>query len=156
MATWPRLSPRCEGLALRDVLDSNVWVSGLIRPQGPPGRVLAALRSGAIEAVASWDLAEEIAEVLRRPKLARYGLSEEDVREALVLLAPLLPSVDVEVAVRDPDDAPVVASALAGGVEAIVTGDAHLLDDPDLRAWLEERGIDVISPADLLTILASR
>ena len=119
----PRLSPKCEGLALRVVLDSNVWVSGLIRPQGPPGRVLAALRSGAIEGVASWALAEEIAEVLRRPKLARYGLSEDDVREALVLLAPLLPSVDVDVAVRDPDDAPVVASALAGGVEAIVTGD---------------------------------
>jgi predicted nucleic acid-binding protein len=83
-------------------------------------------------------------------------LDEDDVREALVLLAPLLPSVDVEVAVRDPDDAPVVASALAGDVEAIVTGDAHLLDDPDLRTWLEERGIDVISPAELLTILVSR
>jgi predicted nucleic acid-binding protein len=106
--------------------------------------------------MASWDLAEEIVDVLRRPKLARYGLSEDDVREALVLLAPLLPSVDVEVAVRDPDDAPVVASALAGGVQAIVTGDAHLLDDSDLRAWLEDRGVGVISPAELLTILASR
>lgn len=117
---------------------------------------MAALRSGAIEAVASWDLAEEIVDVLRRPKLARYGLSENDVREALVLLAPLLPSVDVEVAVRDPDDAPVVASALAGGVEAIVTGDAHLLDDAALRAWLEDRAIDIISPAELLTILGWR
>jgi predicted nucleic acid-binding protein len=94
--------------------------------------------------------------VLRRPKLARYGLGEEDVREVLVLLAPLLPSVDVEVAIRDPDDAPVVASALAGGVEAIVTGDMHLLDDPELRDWLAERGIDVISPAELMRRLPAR
>jgi predicted nucleic acid-binding protein len=94
--------------------------------------------------------------VLRRPKLARYGLGEEDVREVLVLLAPLLPSVDVEVAIRDPDDAPVVASALAGGVEAIVTGDVHLLDDPELRDWLAERGIDVISPAELMRRLPAR
>ena len=127
-----------------------MWVSGLIRPQGPPGRVLKALRAGAIDAVASWALAEEIAEVLRRPRLARYGLSEDDVREALVLLAPLLPAVDVEVAIRDRDDVPVVASALAGRVDAIVTGDAHLLEDPDLKAWLAERGIEVLRPSELL------
>jgi putative PIN family toxin of toxin-antitoxin system len=112
--------------------------------------VLEALRAGAIEAVASWKLAEEIVEVLRRPKLARYGLSEADVRETLVLLAPLLPSVDVDVEIRDPDDAPVVAAALVGRADAIVTGDAHLLDDPALRGWLTQRGVEVIPPAELL------
>jgi len=71
-------------------------------------------------------------------------------REVLVLLAPLLPAVDVDVPIRDPDDAPVVASALAGGVEAIVRGDARLLDDPRLKAWLGRRDIEVISPAELL------
>jgi predicted nucleic acid-binding protein len=92
--------------------------------------------------------------VLRRPKLPRYGLSERDVRESLVLLAPLLPSVEVEVATRDRDDLPVVASAVAGRVEAIVTGDAHLLDDQGLREWLAERGIEVFSPKELLRRLA--
>jgi putative PIN family toxin of toxin-antitoxin system len=112
--------------------------------------VLRAVRSGAVDAVASWELAEEIVEVLRRPKLARYGITEDDVREVLILLAPLLPAVDVEVPIRDPDDAPVVASALAGGAEAIVSGDAHLLEDLGLRAWLEPRGIEVMSPAQLM------
>ena len=93
--------------------------------------------------------------MLRRPKLARCGLSEQDVRETLVLLAPLLPSVDVEVAIRDRDDVPVVASAVAGRVDAIVTGDAHLLGDPDLREWLAERGIDLLSPGELLQRLAA-
>ena len=77
------------------------------------------------------------------------------MREALVLLAPLLPAVDVAVAIRDRDDVPVVASALAGRVDAIVTGDAHLLEDPDLKAWLAERGIEVLRPSELLHRLAA-
>jgi predicted nucleic acid-binding protein len=82
-------------------------------------------------------------------------LSERDVRETLVLLAPLLPSVDVEVAIGDRNDVAVVASAVAGRVEAIVTGDAHLLEDPDLRGWLAERRIDALSPTELLQRVAA-
>ena len=82
---------------------------------------------------------------MHRPKLRRYRVTEEDVRDVLVLLAPLLPSVEVDVAARDPGDAPVIAAALAGRADAIVTGDGDLLDDQDVRAWLEERGVEVIS-----------
>jgi len=82
---------------------------------------------------------------MHRPKLRRYRVTEEDARDVLVLLAPLLPSVEVDVPVRDPADAPVIAAALAGRADAIVTGDGDLLDDQDVRAWLEERGVEVIS-----------
>jgi predicted nucleic acid-binding protein len=54
-----------------------------------------------------------------------------------------------------PDDVPVVASAVAGRVEAIVTGDAHLLEDADLRALLPERRIEVLSPTELLQRVAA-
>ncbi len=100
--------------------------------------------------MASWELAEEIAEVLRRPRFRRYDIDEQDIREALFLLAPLLPSVEVVVPIRDPDDAPVVGAAVQGRAEAIVTGDQDLLADAELRAWLEERAIDVLTPAVLL------
>ena len=100
--------------------------------------------------VASWALAEEIAEVLRRPKLRRYRIGEDDIRDVLLLLAPLLPTVDVRVEVRDPDDTPVIAAAIAGQVDAIVTGDKDLLEDPSLVTWLAARGIDVVTPAELL------
>src|SRR5207244_3143659 len=103
---------RFGGAALRVVVDTNVWVSGLILPDSAPGRVLDAIRLGAITAVASWDLATEIAEVLRRPRLRRYGIGEDDVEDVLVLLAPFLPGVEVEAPVRDPTDAPVIAAAL--------------------------------------------
>ncbi len=137
----------------RAVVDSNVWVSGLITPGGTPGRVLEAVRDGQIDAVASWELAEEIVEVLRRPAMRRYGVTEGDIEAVLAVLGPLLPDVDVAVELRDPDDAPVIAAALAGRAPVIVTGDRDLLDDANLVAWLAERGQTVMMPADVLAVL---
>lgn len=112
-----------------------------------------AVRDGRVAAVASWELAAEIAEVLGRPRIRALGVTERDAAEALALLAPLLPDVDVEVEPRDPDDVPVIAAALAGSAEAIVTGDLDLLDDAAVRGWIEARGIAVLDPAGLLARL---
>jgi putative PIN family toxin of toxin-antitoxin system len=93
--------------------------------------------------------------VLTRPHLARYGVTGEDVDELLALLAPLLPDVDVEVEIRDPDDAKVVGCAIAARADAIVTGDRDLLDDRELRGWLERRGVEVVTPPALLERIAA-
>ena len=103
--------------------------------------------------MASWELAEEVVEVLRRPRIARYGITEGDVADVLVLMAPLLPGVEANVEIRDPDDAKVVGAALAGRADAIVTGDRDILDDPDLRRWLEHHGVEVLTPAEFLRAL---
>ena len=121
---------------MRVVLDANVWVSGLLYPDGTSGRILESVRQGAITAVASWALADEVAEVLRRPRITKpYGIDEADVRAILQLI-------------RDADDAPVVAAALAGGAEAIVSGDKDLFD-PALRAWLADRHVRVLTPREV-------
>lgn len=112
--------------------------------------MLAAIRTGVIEPVVSWELAAELADVVRRPKLARYEISPEEVGELLVILARWLPTVDVEVQLRDARDAPVVAAAIAGDAEAIVTGDLDLLENDALRGWLAERAVGLFSPAELL------
>ncbi|HET6643610.1 MAG TPA: putative toxin-antitoxin system toxin component, PIN family [Gaiellaceae bacterium] len=138
---------------MRVVVDSNVWVSGLIRPDGPPGRILNAILEERIEVVSSWELVDEVSGVLSRPKLARYRLAAGDVRDLLRSLARTLPTVDVDVDIRDPDDAPVVAAAVAGKADAIVTGDGDLLEDAELREWLIERGVAVLTPAELIARL---
>jgi hypothetical protein len=143
------------GAGLRVVVDTNVWVSGLIVPDGTAGRVLEATRLGLLEPLVSWELAREIVEVLRRPAIRRYGVTEGDIEELLIVLGPLLPDVEIEVDVRDPHDAPVVAAAVAARGEAIVTGDRDLLDDPALRAWLSERSIVVLTPTEVLARLAT-
>ena len=107
------------------------------------------MRNRELEVVISWDLAAELRDVLGRPKLRDYEVSGDDVRDLLSLIAAGLSSVDVEVELRDPDDAAVVAAAIAGGAEAIVTGDRDLLDNRDLRMWLRDRGIDILTPREL-------
>ena len=95
-------------------------------------------------------VAEELADVLRRPRLRRYEIEQQDIEDVFRLLAPALPVADLDVPIRDPDDAPVVAAALAGAADVIVTGDTDLLSDDPLRAWLATRGIRVVTPVELL------
>jgi uncharacterized protein len=128
-------------------------VSGLILPDSVPGQVLRAVRERRVIPVASWSLADEIARVLRRPKLRAYRVSAEDVAAVLGLLAPFLPTVESRISSRDPNDSVVIQSALSGEAQAIVTGDADLLDDDDLRRRLAEHGIRVVTPAELLEML---
>lgn len=98
----------------------------------------------------SWALAHEVVEVLSRPSIRRYGITDADVDDLVSLLGPFLPDIELAVSVRDPDDAPVVGAALAGRAEVIISGDRDLLDDPGLGAWLAERDIEVLTPAGAL------
>ena len=135
---------------MRVVLDTNVWVSGLAFPDGPPGRIVEAVRTGELRALASWALAEEVVDVLGRPAMRELGISSRMIIDVLFLLAPVLPDVESPVPDRDPGDAHVVSSALASAADAIVTGDDDILDDAPLRALLAEKGIEVLTPAELL------
>ena len=115
--------------------------------------MLRALADRRFDPVASWQLAEELADVLRRPRLRRYEIAEQDVDDVLRLLAPSLPTVDVDVPIRDPDDVPVVAAALAGAADVIVTGDHDFHADSVLTVWLADRGVQVLTPVELLEAL---
>ena len=120
-------------------------------PDTPPGRALEAIRSGRLVPVASWELAEEITEVLRRHRLRdRYGMAEQDVQDVLILLAPFLPSVETDAPVRDPDDGPVIGTAVSARAEAIVTGDRDLTEQGPLREWLAARGIVALTSSEVL------
>jgi predicted nucleic acid-binding protein len=68
----------------------------------------------------------------------------------LSLTAPDLPTVEVDLELRDPDDVAVVVAAVAGRADAIVTGDRDLLDDARLRTWLSARGLELLTPAELV------
>jgi len=87
---------------------------------------------------------------MRKPKLGRYEIADRDIEDELLILRATLPHIEVDVTLRDPRDAPVVAAAVSGRPDAIVTGDADLLDDESLRSWLIERGIEVLTPAEFV------
>jgi predicted nucleic acid-binding protein len=62
----------------------------------------------------------------------------------------LLPRVEVDPPLRAPDDVPVVASAVAGRAQLIVTGDDDLLTDTPVRQWLVHHGTEVVTAVEVL------
>ena len=93
--------------------------------------------------------------MLRRPRLRdRYAITEADVRDVLLVLAPFLPTVEADAPGRDPNDRPVIGAAVAGRAEAIVSGDQDRTDPGPLRGWLASRGIIVLTPGEVLDRLA--
>jgi predicted nucleic acid-binding protein len=133
----------------RAVFDTNVIVSGLLSPAGPPGRIVEWLRSGIVQAVLDDRVAAEYTEVLARP---RFGLPSGEVD--IVLAAIRLGAVRVEVGPQDraaglpdPDDAPFLECARAAGVP-VVTGNARHFPKSVARA------VVVLTPAQFVARLA--
>jgi putative PIN family toxin of toxin-antitoxin system len=135
----------------RAVVDTNVFVSGLISPKGPPADILRALRSKSFILVSSPPINEEIIEVLNRPHIRdRYGLGGHifDVSFILWELAEVvidLPEVKV---CSDPDDDKFLATAVGGGADYLVTGDVG-----DLLRLHRYRDVTIVSPREFVSVL---
>jgi putative PIN family toxin of toxin-antitoxin system len=130
----------------RAVLDTNVIVSGTILSAGAPADILTAWRERRFDLVIGPTILSELDRVLHLPKIARrYSLDPQDVRDLLDLLAARAVVVTerhtVPAALRDPKDSPILACAVEGQADCIVTGDRDLLD---LRQF---RDILIVSPA---------
>ncbi len=117
---------------MRLVLDTNTALSGLLWG-GTPGRLIDAAESGRIELVSSAALLAELQSVIARDKftkqLTQRGLTVADVFDGYAALVTIVtPALITPTIIRDPADDQVLAAALAAQVDAIVSGDAHLLD----------------------------
>lgn len=118
----------------RAVLDTNVLISAAIQPLGPSRAVLAWVRAHEARLVFSPETLAEVTSRLMRPKFGRY-LSEPRRRTFLTELANPGSGDMVRIAgrsmgCRDPGDDKVIETALVGGAEVLVTGDADLLSMP--------------------------
>ncbi len=122
------------------VVDTNLIVSAFLSQRGAPHALLEALYQGAFRLVLSASLRQEYADVLARPHLIeRYGIDAASVAaffrflDRRALLA--TPLSELAVVVRDLKDMHVLATALGGEADYLVSGDDDLLslaDDPRL------------------------
>lgn len=136
---------------MRTVVDTNILVRALIKPQGSVGPVLQRLRRRDYTLLLSRATLDEAVEVLHRPRLRdKYDLSDSILRAALrhLVLRSELVQPDVQIAVcRDPKDDKFLEVAVAGKADAIVSGDDDLLIlDP-------YAGIPIVTPRRFLAML---
>lgn len=121
---------------MRVILDTNVLLGALISPLGPPDVIYRAWLAGRFDLVTSMAQLDELRRVSRYPKLKpilpahRVGTMMNNMQRAVVLevLPPLPDGIDV----NDPNDAFLLAMALASEADYLVTGDR--------RAGLLQRG----------------
>lgn len=116
---------------MRVVLDTNTLVSGVISPGGLPRRLLDGARAQVFELCSSATLLAELLDVLSREKfaarLAQAGLTPQGIVGELRRLAYMAaPQAVPRVIENDADDDQVLACALAGRADLIVSGDRHL------------------------------
>ena len=109
---------------MRLVLDTNVLVSALISPGGPPDLLYQAWRRGDFTLVTSEEQLEEFHRVTRYPRLRPYiqALEAGTMVNELRLLAVLVSRLPKVNASPDPGDNFVLAMALAGKADYLVTG----------------------------------
>ena len=144
-------------MAIRAVINTNIWVSALLNPFGFPARLLKSFEEGAFHTVISEPIIEELADVLNRPRIReRYGITEGDIHELLILIEErsehVLLSGDVKIC-RDKDDDLIIETAIKGKAEYLVTRDDDIKFDKEVLSFLSKYGIAVVSISKFLDII---
>ena len=132
---------------MRLVIDTNVLVSGMLSPFGPPARIISLLSSGQLEPCTDGRLLAEYETVLRRDHLR---IDRAAVDELLgIVRRHGLPTgaLPLEMDLPHPADQPFVEVALAGGARCLVTGNG--VHFPAGRCM----GLPVLTPAELVKVV---
>ena len=134
---------------MRAVVDNNLFVSGLLWGE-KPGRLFSAAAAGRLQIFLSEALLCELREVLQREKFAARlslkGLTPEAGLARVQAAATVVhaPPIPLPALLRDTDDLPVLACAVAAQVDLIITG------DKDLLALNPFKGIPIITVNEAL------
>lgn len=129
------------------VLDTNILIAALITSGTPPDGLYRAWLRGEFELITSTAQIAEIADVVSRPRLRKFLNTEE--------AAAILENIDCRAVViedppevnpsPDPGDNLILAAAIAGEADLIVSGDKkHML------ALGEVEGIPVVTAREAL------
>ena len=132
------------------VLDTNVVVSGILKPYSKTAAILRLVADGAIQLAYDLRILSEYRDVLSRPK---FNFAKENIEAfldqveqegALVSVKPLKNHLP------DPDDEPFLEVALSGGVKAIVTGNKRHFPRKDYQ------GVKILSPVEFLEAMKEK
>lgn len=142
------------------LIDTNVWVSAIINPHGYPAKIVKAWLDDRFEVVISLPLLEEIAEVLRRPRIKeKYGIDDDEIGQLLTLLVEkcrLVVLTGTLKICRDPDDDLILETAISGQADYMVSRDDNIKGDEQLILEMSSQGITVLTVSNFLAKLEER
>ncbi len=126
------------------VLDTNVLVSGLLRPHSKPATILRLVATGVLRVAYDERILAEYREVLARPK---FPFSSDQIRaflEQIEAEGVAVVALPLKLSLPDADDAPFLEVAVASHADALITGNARHFP---ARAG---HAINVVEPAAFL------
>lgn len=144
---------RTPGISV--VIDTNVWISGLISATGAPAQVTRRVIRGG-QPVFSEATFDELKDRLWRPKFDRY-ISLDHRRalladlDAVARWVKIAPEMANQTLCRDADDDKFLHAAMAAQPAWLVTGDKDLLV---LAQDMAAANVTIVSPSDALALPA--
>jgi len=142
------------------VFDANVLVSAYLSKENPGGVSSGLLRfviANAIILYLSVEIIDEAIDILANSKrlVARYGYKADQIEQYRIYLLTLARIVDDPpptpgIVPRDPDDDKIIACAVAGDVQYLVSRDHDLLS---LKSYA---GITIIAPEPFIQLVREK
>jgi putative PIN family toxin of toxin-antitoxin system len=141
-----------EGGLPRLVIDTNVFVSGLISGDGPPALILRAVRNKRAIHVVSDPIVEEYLRVLDYPRIRKFrNITDAFVADIAAYLIYQTERVELRSQIRmsaDPDDDVFLNTAVDGRATLLVTG-----DKTDLPALRRVESIPIVSAREAVGLI---
>ncbi len=139
---------------MRIVLDTNVLVSAILSPRSKSAHIIRFILDGVLNLLISQDILDETYCVVRYPKLVKLmkknGVAPKEVDfviERLSAIAVVTPGeLTLDVIHDDPSGNKILACAVEGEADFIISGDHHLAE------LKEFQGITIVNPATFLAL----
>ncbi len=136
----------------RLVIDTNVFVSGLISGTGSPAKILRAIQNKKVIHLVSDPIVEEYLRVLEYPRIRRFKKITDafvaDIAAYLIYQTERVELVSKIKLSRDPADDVFLETAVDGSANLLVTG-----DKTDLLSLRVVEGIPIISAVEAVVQL---
>ena len=140
---------------IKVVLDTNVVVSAYLVPTGKPAEILSLARKGKLHIFLSLEIVDEIKQTLLSPKLRK--IHKNTTEQISLFIGAFSKAATVTQGTKlvdfikdDPDDNKILACALEGRVDYIVSGGHHLTD---LKSF---QSISIVNPHMFLQVMRGR
>jgi uncharacterized protein len=140
---------------IRIVVDTNVFVSAIIKPASFPGKIVDLIGEGLVRLVISQDIITEIKQVFLYPKIKRlHRFSPKQINQYLAEISETATitagNIQINGVKDDSKDNKYLECAVEGRADFIISGDHHLTD------LKEFEGIKIVSPVTFFELMVDQ